>query len=272
MSDSLKATVIVIVLVLTISANGELELAEVVEELEPPRPPAVVPAVPAVDELDEDVLLDVEAVEALAVDPAETESPGERLASDTIVPVIGAYSLVAASAVFAVLTLASALYTAACAEATLPAGDAVPPELPEPVEPLAVEPLAPDPDPDPVEPLPADGVCVDELGVVVAVGAVVVCLVVEVVVWGVVVVLVVGVVCVVVVVVGAVLVSDTNTVVPELEPVLRLAVAVVVDVEAAVCAALSWSSAAVRSCSAWSTASWAEVESSVASSWPLVTC
>jgi hypothetical protein len=95
MSDSLRATVIVIELVLTISANGDVELPEVEEddELEPPRLPAVVPAVPApppVEELDDDPLLDVVDVEALEVDPADTESPGVRFASDTIVPLIGA--------------------------------------------------------------------------------------------------------------------------------------------------------------------------------------
>jgi hypothetical protein len=102
MSDSLKATVIDIELVFTISANGELELPElevpelelpVVEEedeLEPPRLPAVVPLEPPVVELEDDPLLDVLDVGAAPVDPADTESPGERLASDTIVPVIGA--------------------------------------------------------------------------------------------------------------------------------------------------------------------------------------
>ena len=58
-SDSLKATVIVIVLVLAISANGELVLPDVEEEdevelLEPPTLPAVVPAPPPVDEPVED--------------------------------------------------------------------------------------------------------------------------------------------------------------------------------------------------------------------------
>jgi hypothetical protein len=97
MSDSLKATGIDIVLVLTISANGELELVEVEppeveeeDEVEPPRVPAVVPPVPPVVEAEDDPLLDVLEVDALPVDPAETELPGERLASDTIVPVIGA--------------------------------------------------------------------------------------------------------------------------------------------------------------------------------------
>jgi hypothetical protein len=91
-SDSLKATVIVIERVLTISTNGEVEVAEPDEDevLEPPMVPAVVPVVPPVEELDDDPALDVADVEALDVDPADTESPGERLASDTIVPLIGA--------------------------------------------------------------------------------------------------------------------------------------------------------------------------------------
>jgi hypothetical protein len=80
----------VILLVLTISANGELELPELEddEELEPPRLPAVAPLWPPVDEVDEDPV--VEDAEALEVDPAETGSPAERLARDTIVPLIGA--------------------------------------------------------------------------------------------------------------------------------------------------------------------------------------
>jgi hypothetical protein len=92
MSDSLRATVIVIVLVLTISAKGEVELPEVDEDEEPelPRLPAAVPVGLLVEELDEVPLLDVVDVEALEVDPADTLSPGERLATDTIVPLIGA--------------------------------------------------------------------------------------------------------------------------------------------------------------------------------------
>ena len=66
--------------------------------------------------------------------------------------------------------------------------------------------------------------------------------------------------------VGTVRVSDTNSVVPAF-PLRLAAVAVelVVDVEVD-WAVLSWSSAAVRFCSAWSSESCAEVESSVASS------
>jgi hypothetical protein len=78
------------VLALTISANDEVEPPELEEdeEPEPPRLPAVVPAVVPVEEADDDEL-DVEGAEAL-VDPAATESPGERFANDTIVPLIGA--------------------------------------------------------------------------------------------------------------------------------------------------------------------------------------
>jgi hypothetical protein len=87
-SDSLKATVIVIVLVLTISAKGEAE-DEDEEELVPPRLPAVAPAPLPVAELDDDPVLEAE-VEAFEVAPEETELPGERLASETIVPLMGA--------------------------------------------------------------------------------------------------------------------------------------------------------------------------------------
>jgi hypothetical protein len=94
-SDSLSDTVIVIELVLTISANDEVELGDVEEDevLDPPRLPAVVPPVPPVppvEEVEDDPVLDVVDAEALEVDPADTESPGERDASDTIVPLMGA--------------------------------------------------------------------------------------------------------------------------------------------------------------------------------------
>ncbi|HEY1522786.1 MAG TPA: hypothetical protein VGF70_07210 [Solirubrobacteraceae bacterium] len=219
MSDSLKASVIVIELVLTISANGVAEAEEEEEEaLEPPRLPAVVPLVVPVEELDEDPPLDVEDPEALEVEPADTVSPGERPDSDTIVPLIGADSVVSASAVLALLTFAWALYTAACAEAMV-AGEGV----------VVVEP----PVLDPLDPPAADGAVAGLLGVVVAVGLVVVgagVVLVEVV-WrwvvvvGVVLVVVVGMVLVVVVfvvVVGTVFVSDTNSVVAGLEAALRL--------------------------------------------------
>jgi hypothetical protein len=220
--------------VFTISANGELELLEVEEDEPPeaelpepeedelpelPRLPAVVP-----EELLEEEPDDEEPVDGLDVDPAETPSPGERLASETIVPLVGAYSLMFASAVLALFTFASALYTAACADATLPA-DEVPLELLEP-EPPDAEP-APDP---PEEP---EGLVVGDVAVVV-----------DVVVAGCLVVVVVGVVVVVAVVwvVGVVVVAETNSVVPEPAVVSRL---VLVEDELA-CAEVSCSCAAVR--------------------------
>jgi hypothetical protein len=151
-SDSLKATVIVIVPVLTICANGELALPDddedELEVLEPPRLPAAVPEAPPPEDPDEDeVPLDVPDANALPLEPADTVSPGERLANDTIVPLIGAYSFMSLRAVCAFCTLACAPSTAACAEATLAAEDVVLVELlvPEPapdapvVEPVVVE-------------------------------------------------------------------------------------------------------------------------------------
>ena len=122
MSDSLNATVIVSVPVLTISANGELDpLLD--DELDPPRLPAVAapPArpLPPDEELDDELELD-----ALELEPADTESPGNRLAIEAIVPVVGAKSLVSLSAAWALFRLAWALNTDACAEAML-AGDGV---------------------------------------------------------------------------------------------------------------------------------------------------
>ena len=52
-------------------------------------------------------------------------SPGDRFASDTIVPLIGAYRFVLLSAVCALSTPAWALSSAACAEAMLAAEDVV---------------------------------------------------------------------------------------------------------------------------------------------------
>jgi hypothetical protein len=211
MSDSLKATVIVIVPVLTISANAELELPEVEEDELPeaelpeleedevpeaPRLPAVVPEEP-LEAPDAE-----EPVEGLDVDPEETASPGERLASETIVPAVGAYSLVLASAVLALRTFPSALYTAACADATLPA-DEVALELLVP-DPPELE-LVPEPPPPPAEPVVGDAAVV--------VGVVVVGAFAGVVVVGGLVVVVVGVV--VVGAAGVVVVAETNSVVPE---------------------------------------------------------
>jgi hypothetical protein len=153
--------------------------------------------------------------------------------------------LVLASAVFAELTLACALYTAAWAVATLPAEEVALPVLPDPLplDPLPLDPLPLDPPlvaPEPPDPPPADGAAAGCVGVAgeVAVGAGVGAGV------GVVDVCVVVVGVVVVVVVGAVLVADTNSVVdvPEPELGLKLAVDVVEDDSAL----LSCSSAAVR--------------------------
>jgi hypothetical protein len=86
MSDSLKATVIVREFVLTISANPELELPD---DEDPPRLPAVsLPVVdaPLPDELEEDD----DELEEPPDDPADTLSPGVRLDSDAIVPLVGA--------------------------------------------------------------------------------------------------------------------------------------------------------------------------------------
>jgi hypothetical protein len=218
MSDSLNATVIVIVPASTISANAE---DEVDEDDELPRLPVVVP-VPPDAELDEDPL-----AATLDVVPADIESLGNAPDSDTIVPPLGAYSLVSASASFALRTFAFALSTDACAEATLDADDVAPVE----VEPADDEPADDEPVgvPVPVGVVLVDGVVVGVVVVgVVVVGVVmvgVVVVVVGVVVVGVVVVgvVVVGVVVVGVVVVGVVVadvvvvgVKDTNSVASEL--------------------------------------------------------
>jgi hypothetical protein len=121
MSDSLNATVIVSESVLMISANPELELLED-EDPEPPRLPAVADPVPPLPELDDDD--DDDELDELPDPPADTVSPGVRLESDAIVPLVGAYSLVLATAVSAACTAACALYTDAWAEARL-LGDGV---------------------------------------------------------------------------------------------------------------------------------------------------
>jgi hypothetical protein len=92
MSDSLKATVIVIVWELTISANGVLddEDVDVPEPLDVPRPPAaVLDAVPVEPVEDEPEAVPLDAA-TLEVVPAETASPLVRPASETIVPLVGA--------------------------------------------------------------------------------------------------------------------------------------------------------------------------------------
>lgn len=105
MSDSLNATVMVIVLVFTISANPAPEaLDEEDELLELPRLPALalpVPPDPLVEEPEPEL--------ARPVLPADTESPGERLPRDTIVPLVGADREVSDSAVSAFCTLSCAL-------------------------------------------------------------------------------------------------------------------------------------------------------------------
>jgi hypothetical protein len=208
MSDSLNATVIVSVLALTISANV-VELEDDDEDDEPPRLPALVDA--ALLEPDEDELPELED----AVDPEDTESPGERLSNETIVPLVGARSHVCASAILALATLSSALYTDAWADAMLDADDVVLVEA-APLEPegAPLEPEAPLEPPDAA--VGADGVVV--LGVVVVgvvVGVVVVGVVVVVLGVGVVVV-VLGVVVVGVVVVEGV-VGEVEGVVGEVE-------------------------------------------------------
>jgi hypothetical protein len=169
MSDSLNATVIVSVLVLTISANPELEPLDE-EDPEPPRLPAVAaPLAP----LPEPELEDVdELLEELSEEPPlDTASPGVRLDSDAIVPLVGAYSLVLLTAVSAVCMAAWALYTAAWAEARLD-GDGVLVVVVVGVfvvfavlEPLPEPDFDRDPDPEPL-PLPLDPVVVGwlELG------------------------------------------------------------------------------------------------------------
>jgi hypothetical protein len=97
MSDSLKATVIVIVWELTISANGVLvdpdvvdEVPEPVVELELPRPPALVADGVLAELVDDDPEAVALEAAALDVDPAETASPLVKPARETIVPLVGA--------------------------------------------------------------------------------------------------------------------------------------------------------------------------------------
>ena len=88
---------------LTISAKLELELLD--DDPVVPRLPAVV----APEPLDVALLLEESLLVELELDPEDTESPGDRLSSDTIVPLIGARSLVCLRAVFALCKLAFAL-------------------------------------------------------------------------------------------------------------------------------------------------------------------
>jgi hypothetical protein len=103
MSDSENATVIVRLPVSTICANAVLDPLPELED-DPPRLPAVVD--PLFPDVDDDSELELE--DAAPELPAETESPGDKLASDTIVPLTGAYRLVLISACWAVCKFASA--------------------------------------------------------------------------------------------------------------------------------------------------------------------
>jgi hypothetical protein len=88
MSDSLKATVIVIEPVLTISTRPELLDDE--DELlpEPPRLPAVEPELDPDAEVEPE--LELEAEPDPDPEPPEIVSPGETLSMLTTVPVAGA--------------------------------------------------------------------------------------------------------------------------------------------------------------------------------------
>ena len=108
-SDSSNGTVTVIVRVLTISTSP-VELALVDESLlEPPRLPLV--AAPVELLLDDEPVEDESLLELLELLDPETASPGETASTLTTVPDAGAYSLVWASAVWAVFSVASALST-----------------------------------------------------------------------------------------------------------------------------------------------------------------
>jgi hypothetical protein len=111
MSDSLNATVIVSELVLTISANPELEPLEEEDEEEDPEPPRLpaVEAPPAPAPLPEELDDEDELFEEPPELPADTESPGVKLESEAIVPLVGAYSLVLLTAISALCTAAWAL-------------------------------------------------------------------------------------------------------------------------------------------------------------------
>jgi hypothetical protein len=83
----------VILLALTISANDELapdDEEDEVDVLAPPRLPVPVPEELPAEDPDEDEVPLVADVAELLVEPADTVSPGERLASEAIVPLTGA--------------------------------------------------------------------------------------------------------------------------------------------------------------------------------------
>jgi hypothetical protein len=210
-SDSLNATVMVIVLVLTISANPELlEDDELLELPRLPELPVLLALVPVPAEVLPDPLepalpvsLALEVLEALL---PEMSSPGLVDSSETTVPLAGAYRRVSSSAACALRRLSRALSTDAWAEAMV-AGEGVVVVVAPDREPL---PLLLEPEPEPerelcepgCEPVPV--VFVRLRPGVVVLGAVTVVVVVVVVVVGAV--AVVG----VEVVVGAVVLSDTN--------------------------------------------------------------
>jgi len=155
MSDSLKATVITIWLVSTISANGELEPEpEDDDEAPPPKVPAVVPAPAAPDPPLLEAAEDELPPEPLELAPAGTASPGVRLASETMVPLAGAWSWVLVNSDSALLRFACALYTAAWADAMLPGDGVVVVVVGVVVVLLRVEPEALDPvELEPVDPV-----------------------------------------------------------------------------------------------------------------------
>jgi hypothetical protein len=107
-SDSSNGTVTVIRCVLTISTSPvELELVD--ESLvDPPRLPLVVPPLEPLLEADDESLDEAPLLEVVA---PETASPGETSSTLTTVPDAGAYSLVCASAVLSLFSVASALST-----------------------------------------------------------------------------------------------------------------------------------------------------------------
>ncbi len=85
MSDSLKATVMVSELVLTISANGLVELddsVEPVEPLDPPRLPAADVALAPEPEPEPELALELDDEPP----PAVIGSPGETSATEAMVP------------------------------------------------------------------------------------------------------------------------------------------------------------------------------------------
>lgn len=74
-------------LVFTISAKAEAEADALLEFPVDPRPPAVVELLAELEPLLDE---DADGVEPEPPEPAETASPAVRLASETIVPLMGA--------------------------------------------------------------------------------------------------------------------------------------------------------------------------------------